>query len=117
MSAFWFDSCAGFREHASKILSALRNAPEDSVPCVLKRLEFTLEQMRKDKISRSERWAEQTRACLSRSLDSQANFFRNNDQKFLRCRSVIQDIEKAFEAVSGRRRVSVRCRGSSRWTA
>ncbi|CAD5209235.1 unnamed protein product [Bursaphelenchus xylophilus] len=86
-----------YGEHASKILSALRNAPEDSVPCVLKRLELTLEQMRKDKIIKGERWAEQTRACLSRSLDSQANFFRNNDTKVLRCRSIIQDIEKVFE--------------------
>ncbi|CAD5206442.1 unnamed protein product [Bursaphelenchus okinawaensis] len=86
-----------YGEHASKILSALRNAPEDSVACVLKRLELTLEQMRKDKVVKSERWAEQTRACLSRSLDSQANFFRNNDTKVLRCRSIIQDIEKVFE--------------------
>jgi histone deacetylase complex regulatory component SIN3 len=84
-------------EHASKILSALRNSPEDSVSCVLKRLELTLEEMKKDKIAHKERWAEQTRVCLSRSLDSQATLFRTNDAKFLRCRSIIQDIEKVYE--------------------
>jgi histone deacetylase complex regulatory component SIN3 len=89
-----------FSEHASKILSALRNSPEESVPCVLKRFELTLEDMKREKIAHSERWAEQQKACLSKSLDSQASLFRNNDSKFLRCRSIIQDIERIYEEVT-----------------
>lgn len=104
-----------YGEHASKILSALRNSPEESVPCVLKRFELTLDEMKKEKIAHKERWAEQSnyfklklllnfillaRACLSRSLDSQASLFRTNDAKFLRCRSIIQDIERVYEEVA-----------------
>ncbi|KAI6182361.1 HDAC-interact domain-containing protein [Aphelenchoides bicaudatus] len=86
-----------YGEHASKILSALRNSPEESVTCVLKRFEVTLEEMKKEKIAHKERWAEQTRACLSRSLDAQATLYRTTDSKFLRCRSIIQDIERIYE--------------------
>ncbi|KAI6192747.1 hypothetical protein M3Y94_01321600 [Aphelenchoides besseyi] len=86
-----------YGEHASKILSALRKSPVESVPCVRNRIEATLEEMRKDKISHSERWNEQTRACLSRSMDNQSTLFRNNDMKFLKCRTIIQDIERHYE--------------------
>jgi hypothetical protein len=37
------------------------NSPEESVPCVLKRLELTLEEMKKEKIAHKERWAEQSK--------------------------------------------------------
>jgi histone deacetylase complex regulatory component SIN3 len=94
-------------------LSALRNSPEDSLPCVLKRFEVTLEEMKKEKIAHKERWAEQSkilnlfpiqhkflaRACLSRSLDAQAALYRTTDSKFLRCRSIIQDVERVYEEV------------------
>lgn len=50
-----------YGEHTSKILSALRNSPEESVPCVLKRLELTLEEMKKEKVAHKERWAEQSK--------------------------------------------------------
>lgn len=53
--------------------------------------------MKKEKIAHKERWAEQTRACLSRSLDSQATLFRTNDSKFVRCKAIVQEIEKVYE--------------------
>ena len=67
---------------------------------MLKRFELTLEAMKTEKVAHSERWAEQTRICLGRALDNQASVFRNNDMKFLRCRTLIQEIERHYEEAS-----------------
>ena len=76
------------------------------MPCVLRRFELTFEAMKNEKVAHSERWAEQTRVCLGRALDNQASLFRNNDTKFLRCRAMVQEIERHYEEVRAR---GVRC--------
>ncbi len=80
-----------------KLLSGLKKNPAVAVPLVIRRLMMKEEEWREAQKQFNKIWREQNEKYYLKSLDHQGISFKQNDIKFLRSKSLLNEIETIFE--------------------
>jgi histone deacetylase complex regulatory component SIN3 len=86
-----------YGDKAKDFIDALKRNPAVAVPLVLKRLRAKDEEWREAKKALEKQWCEQIERNYLKSLDHCAVPFKQNDQKQLKAKSLINEIEEAKE--------------------
>ncbi|XP_054713326.1 paired amphipathic helix protein Sin3a-like [Uloborus diversus] len=86
-----------YGDKAGDIIEGLKKNPVSAVPLVLRRLKAKEEEWRKAQKSFNKIWREQNEKYYLKSLDHQGINFKQNDVKFLRCKSILNEIETIYE--------------------
>lgn len=85
-----------YGEKARDFVDALKSNPVVAVPLVLKRLKAKDEEWREAKKTMEKVWREQIEKNYLRSLDHCAAPFKQNDQKHLKAKSLVNEIETIY---------------------
>ena len=86
-----------YGDKAREFVEGLKRSPAVAVPLVLKRLRAKDEEWREAKRALERQWGEQIERNYLKSLDHCAAPFKQNDQKQLKAKSLIGEIEEAKE--------------------
>ncbi|KAK7571866.1 hypothetical protein V9T40_014338 [Parthenolecanium corni] len=86
-----------YGEKAVDIIEGLKKNPAASVPVVLKRLKAKEEEWREAQKGFNKIWREQNEKFYLKSLDHQGMNFKQNDMKYLRSKSLMNEIEALFD--------------------
>ena len=86
-----------YGDKAPEIIEGLKKNPAVCVPLVLRRLKSKEEEWREAQKQFNKIWREQNEKYYLKSLDHQGNSFKQNDIKYLRSKSLINEIESIFE--------------------
>lgn len=82
-----------YGDKAPEIIEGLKKNPVIAVPLVLRRLKAKDEEWRDAQKQFNKIWREQNEKYYLKSLDHQGITFKQNDVKYLRCKSLIKEIE------------------------
>lgn len=85
-----------YAERAKDFIDGLKKNPSVAVPLVLKRLKAKDEEWREAKKNLEKQWKEQMERNYLKSLDHCAVPFKQNDQKHLKAKSLISEIETIY---------------------
>ena len=85
-----------YNEKAKEIIDGLKRNPSVAVPLVLKRLKAKDEEWREAKKNQEKSFREQIERNYLKSLDYCAAPFKQNDQRHLKARSLINEIEAIY---------------------
>lgn len=110
-SKFKLDNCLGgtsevihrkaihriYGDKAPDIIDGLKKNPAVAVPVVLKRLKMKDEEWREAQHQFNKIWREQNEKYYLKSLDHQGINFKQNDTRFLRSKSLLNEIENLFD--------------------
>ncbi|XKL59158.1 hypothetical protein PGB90_000174 [Kerria lacca] len=86
-----------YGDKASDIIEGLKKNPAASIPVVLKRLKAKEEEWREAQKGFNKIWREQNEKFYLKSLDHQGMNFKQNDMKYLRSKSLLNEIEALFD--------------------
>ena len=86
-----------YGDKAADIIDGLKKSPAVTVPVVLKRLKAKDEEWKGVQKQFNRQWREQLQKYYLKSLDSQGMQFKQNDIKFVRWRTLLNEIESLFE--------------------
>ena len=86
-----------YGEKAREFIDGLKSSPAVCVPLVLKRLRAKEEEWREAKKNLEKTWREQIDKNYLKSLDYCATSFKQNDQKHLKIRSLVSEIEAVYD--------------------
>ncbi|XP_015903335.1 paired amphipathic helix protein Sin3a [Parasteatoda tepidariorum] len=86
-----------YGDKSADIIEGLKKNPVNSVPLVLRRLKSKDEEWRKSQKLFNKTWREQNEKYYLKSLDHQGINFKQNDVKFLRSKSILNEIETIYE--------------------
>lgn len=86
-----------YGDKAADIVEGLKRNPTVAVPLVLRRLKAKEEEWREAQKSFNKVWREQNEKYYLKSLDHQGITFKQNDVKFLRSKSLLNEIEAIYE--------------------
>lgn len=86
-----------YGDKAADIVEGLKRNPTVAVPLVLRRLKAKEEEWREAQKSFNKLWREQNEKYYLKSLDHQGITFKQNDVKFLRSKSLLNEIEALYE--------------------
>lgn len=86
-----------YGDKAVDIIEGLKKNPAASVPVVLKRLKAKEEEWREAQKGFNKIWREQNEKFYLKSLDHQGMNFKQNDMKYLRSKSLMNEIEALFD--------------------
>lgn len=86
-----------YGDKAGDIIEGLKKNPAIAVPLVLRRLKAKEEEWREAQRSFNKIWREQNEKYYLKSLDYQGINFKQNDMKFLRSKSLLNEIDTIFE--------------------
>ncbi len=114
LSRFKLDDCLGgtsqtihqralrriYGDKSPDIIEGLKKNPNVAVPVVLRRLKAKEEEWREAQKSFNQQWREQNEKYYLKSLDHQGINFKHADIKALRSKSLMNQIETAYEEVS-----------------
>ena len=81
------------------MFEALKHSPAITVPLVLHRLRMKATELREAKRSQQKIWNESNQKYYVKSLDHQGLLIKQNDNKMLRSKALLLEIENAFEEV------------------
>ncbi|XP_074602037.1 SIN3 transcription regulator family member A [Brevipalpus obovatus] len=110
-SRFKLDECLGgtsaiihqrsirriYGDKASEIIEGLKKNPSVAVPLVLRRLKAKEEEWKEAQKQFNKVWREQSEKYYLKSLDHQGISFKQNDIKYLRSKSLLNEIETFYE--------------------
>ena len=85
-----------YGDKAKEFIDGLKRNPSVAVPLVLKRLRAKDEEWREAKKNLEKQWREQIERNYLKSLDHCAGPFKQNDQKHLKPKSLINEIENIY---------------------
>ncbi len=85
-----------YTDRAKDFIDGLKRNPSVAVPLVLKRLKAKDEEWREAKKNLEKQWREQMERNYLKSLDHCAGPFKQNDQKHLKTKSLINEIETIY---------------------
>lgn len=88
-----------YGDKAPDIVEGLKKNPNVAVPVVLRRLKAKEEEWREAQKSFNQQWREQNEKYYLKSLDHQGINFKHADIKALRSKSLMNQIETAYEEV------------------
>uniref|UniRef100_A0A1B6C0M8 Paired amphipathic helix protein Sin3a n=1 Tax=Clastoptera arizonana TaxID=38151 RepID=A0A1B6C0M8_9HEMI len=86
-----------YGEKGADIIEGLKKNPSIAVPIVLKRLKAKEEEWRDAQKGFNKIWREQNEKYYLKSLDHQGVFFKQNDVKYLRSKTLFNEIESSFD--------------------
>jgi paired amphipathic helix protein Sin3a len=86
-----------YGDKAQEIIEGLKKNPAVAVPLVIRRLMMKEEEWREAQKQFNKIWREQNEKYYLKSLDHQGISFKQNDIKFLRSKSLLNEIETIFE--------------------
>lgn len=86
-----------YGDKAPDIIDGLKKNPAVAVPVVLKRLKMKDEEWREAQHQFNKIWREQNEKYYLKSLDHQGINFKQNDIRFLRSKSLVNEIENMFD--------------------
>lgn len=86
-----------YGDKAPEIIEGLKKNPAVAVPLVYKRLKSKEEEWREAQKQFNKIWREQNEKYYLKSLDHQGISFKQNDIKYLRSKSLINEIESIYE--------------------
>ncbi|XP_043946674.1 paired amphipathic helix protein Sin3b [Protopterus annectens] len=86
-----------YGDKAQEIIESLKKSPATAVPVVLKRLKAKEEEWREAQQGFNKIWREQYEKAYLKSLDHQGVNFKQNDIKALRSKSLLNEIESAYD--------------------
>ena len=86
-----------YGDKAPEIVEGLKKSPAVAVPLVYRRLKSKEEEWREAQKQFNKIWREQNEKYYLKSLDHQSITFKQNDIKFLRSKSLINEIESIFD--------------------
>lgn len=86
-----------YGDKAPEIVEGLKKSPAIAVPLVYKRLKAKEGEWREAQKQFNKIWREQNEKYYLKSLDPQSITFKQNDIKFLRSKSLINEIESIFD--------------------
>lgn len=86
-----------YGDKAVDIIEGLKKNPAAAVPVVLKRLKTKEEEWREAQKGFNKIWREQNEKFYLKSLDHQGMNFKQNDMKYLRSKSLMNEIEALFD--------------------
>lgn len=86
-----------YGDKSHDIVEGLKRNPVVAVPLVLRRLKAKEEEWREAQKSFNKVWREQNEKYYLKSLDHQGLTFKQNDIKFLRSKSLLNEIEAIYE--------------------
>ena len=85
-----------YTDRAKDFIDGLKRNPSVAVPLVLKRLKAKDEEWREAKKTFEKQWREQMERNYLKSLDHCAAPFKQNDQKHLKAKSLVTEIETIY---------------------
>jgi paired amphipathic helix protein Sin3a len=91
-----------YGDKAPDIIEGLKKNPNVAVPVVLRRLKAKEEEWREAQKGFNQQWREQNEKYYLKSLDHQGINFKHADTKALRSKSLMNQVESAYEEVRGR---------------
>lgn len=86
-----------YGDKAQEIIEGLKKNPSVAVPLVIRRLMMKEEEWREAQKQFNKIWREQNEKYYLKSLDHQGISFKQNDIKYLRSKSLLNEIETLFE--------------------
>ncbi|XP_065206279.1 paired amphipathic helix protein Sin3b-like [Planococcus citri] len=86
-----------YGDKAQDIIEGLKKNPAAAIPVVLKRLKAKEEEWREAQKGFNKIWREQNEKFYLKSLDHQGMNFKQNDMKYLRSKSLMNEIEALFD--------------------
>ncbi|RWS11975.1 paired amphipathic helix protein Sin3a-like protein [Dinothrombium tinctorium] len=86
-----------YGDKAVEIIEGLKKNPAVAVPLVLRRLKAKEEEWREAQKQFNKVWREQNEKYYLKSLDHQGISFKQNDTKYLRSKSLLNEIETIYE--------------------
>ena len=86
-----------YGDKAQEIIEGLKKNPSVAVPLVIRRLMMKEEEWREAQKQFNKIWREQNEKYYLKSLDHQGISFKQNDIKYLRSKSLLNEIETIFE--------------------
>lgn len=86
-----------YGDKASDILEGLKKNPATAIPIVLKRLKSKDEEWKEARNTFNEIWRSQNEKYYLKSLDHQGVNFKQSDMKFLRSKSLLNEIETLYD--------------------
>lgn len=86
-----------YGDKAPDVIEGLKKSPAIAVPLVLRRLKAKEEEWAQAKKSFNKIWKEQNEKYYLKSLDHQGITFKQNDIKYLRSKSILNEIEAICE--------------------
>ena len=86
-----------YGDKAAEIVEGLKKSPAVAVPLVYRRLRAKEEEWRDAQKQFNKIWREQNEKYYLKSLDHQSITFKQNDIKFLRSKSLVNEIESIFD--------------------
>lgn len=86
-----------YGDKTSDILEGLKKSPATAIPIVLKRLKSKDEEWKEARNTFNEIWKSQNEKYYLKSLDHQGVNFKQSDMKFLRSKSLLNEIETLYD--------------------
>jgi histone deacetylase complex regulatory component SIN3 len=86
-----------YGDKAADIIDGLKKCPAGTVPVVLKRLKAKDEEWKQVQKNFNRLWRDQLQKYYLKSLDSQGMHFKQNDSRFVRPRTLLNEIESLYE--------------------
>lgn len=86
-----------YGDKATDIVEGLKKNPAAAIPVVLKRLKAKEEEWREAQKGFNKIWREQNEKFYLKSLDHQGMNFKQNDMKYLRSKSLMNEVEALFD--------------------
>lgn len=86
-----------YGDKTSDILEGLKKSPATAIPIVLKRLKSKDEEWKEARNTFNEIWKTQNEKYYLKSLDHQGVNFKQSDMKFLRSKSLLNEIEILYD--------------------
>jgi paired amphipathic helix protein Sin3a len=86
-----------YGDKAGDIIEGLKKNPAAAIPVVLKRLKSKEEEWRDAQKGFNKVWREQNEKFYLKSLDHQGMNFKQNDMKYLRSKSLLNEIEALYD--------------------
>ena len=86
-----------YGEKASDIIEGLKRNPVVAVPLVLRRLKSKDEEWREVQKNFNKTWREQNEKYYLKSLDHQGLLFKQSDTRFLRSKSLLNELETLYD--------------------
>lgn len=86
-----------YGDKAADIVEGLKKNPAASIPVVLRRLKAKEEEWREAQKGFNKIWREQNEKFYLKSLDHQGMNFKQNDMKYLRSKSLLNEIEALYD--------------------
>ena len=86
-----------YGDKAGDIIEGLKKNPAAAIPVVLRRLKSKEEEWREAQKGFNKIWREQNEKFYLKSLDHQGMNFKQNDMKYLRSKSLLNEIEALYD--------------------